>query len=145
MDQQGRTGRTGRTGGTGGIAINGHLPRLAWLIAGFCCLAIGIIGIPLPLLPTTPFLLLAAFCFSRGSKRVHDWLLDHPRLGPPILAWRRYGAISRRAKLGAAVAMAAAFALSIVLGAPGFALVAQGIVLIGVGAFIFTRPGPPQD
>lgn len=133
MDQRGR------------IAVSGHLPRLAWLIAGFSCLVLGIIGIPLPLLPTTPFLLLAAFCFGRSSKRVHDWLLDHPRLGPPIAAWREHGAISRRAKVLAAVAMVAAFVLSIVLGAPGFALAAQGVVLIGVAIFIFTRPGLPQD
>ncbi len=120
-----------------------RLPRLAWLAAGSLCLAAGVIGIVLPLLPTTPFLLLAAFCFGRGSQRVHDWLLAHPRLGPPIEAWRRYGAISRRSKILAAAAMAAAFGASIILGAPRFALVAQAIVLVAVGSFIFTRPAPP--
>ncbi|MBI1762810.1 MAG: YbaN family protein [Acidobacteria bacterium] len=59
-----------------------------YLIAGWISVALGIIGIPTPLLPTTPFLLLAAFCFARGSQRWHDWLVNHRVLGAYITAFR---------------------------------------------------------
>ena len=72
--------------------------RLLWLAAGVLSLATGIVGIFLPLLPTTPFVLLAAFCLSRGSSRAERWLLSHPRLGPLVSDWRASRAIPLRAK-----------------------------------------------
>lgn len=116
--------------------------RLAWQAAGALFLLLGLLGIPLPLLPTTPFLLLAAFCFARGSDRLHDWLVGHPRLGPPIEAWRRDRAISRQAKVMAGAAMLASLAISLVIGAPPYAVGLQAVVLVGVGLFLFTRPEP---
>jgi uncharacterized protein len=102
--------------GTGGattrvrrIAAERDLFRAAWLVSGLVAMALGLVGIVLPLLPTTPFLLLAAFCFARSSPALHDWIIHHPRLGPPLRDWRHHGAISRRAKI-AAIAMLA-FAL----------------------------------
>ena len=122
---------------------NGAARRLLWRGAGAIALALGILGIPLPLLPTTPFLLLAAFCFSRGSERLHDWLVTHPRLGPPIHQWREHGAISRRAKTLAGLTMLAAFLGAWAAGAPREALMIQIGVLCLVALFIFTRPAPP--
>lgn len=72
--------------------------RWLWLAAGVVSLGVGIVGIALPVLPTVPFVLLAAFCFSRGCRRCEEWLLDHPRLGPPIHAWRRNHSVPLRAK-----------------------------------------------
>ena len=123
---------------------NGAARRMLWRVAGAVALALGILGIPLPLLPTTPFLLLAAFCFSRGSERLHDWLVTHPRLGPPIHQWREHGAISRRAKALAGLAMLAAFLAAWAAGAPRGALTIQIGVLCLVALFIFTRPAPPE-
>lgn len=75
--------------------------RLPWLIAGALALALGVLGIFLPLLPTTPFVLLAAFCFARGSARCEAWLLGHPRFGPMVRDWRTYRAVPLRAKQAA--------------------------------------------
>jgi uncharacterized protein len=72
--------------------------RAVWLVAGALALATGFVGIFLPLLPTTPFVLLAAFCFARGSPRCEAWLLAHPRFGPMIRNWRDHRAIPLRAK-----------------------------------------------
>jgi uncharacterized membrane protein YbaN (DUF454 family) len=72
--------------------------RVSWSVAGVVSLALGVIGIFLPLLPTTPFVLLAAFCFSRGSDRIEAWLLAHPRFGPMVVDWRARRAVPLRAK-----------------------------------------------
>ena len=80
--------------------------RHLWMAFGWASLSMGAIGVVLPLLPTTPFLILAAYCFSRSSQRLHAWLLNHPILGPPIENWRAHRAISGRAKLSALAAMA---------------------------------------
>ena len=72
--------------------------RLLWLAAGALSLVAGVVGIFLPLLPTTPFLLLAAFCFSRGSTRCERWLVEHPRFGPMVRQWRAQRVIPLRAK-----------------------------------------------
>lgn len=72
--------------------------RALWATAGLVALATGIVGAFLPLLPTTPLVLLAAFCFSRSSARLERWLVEHRHFGPMILDWRARRAIPRRAK-----------------------------------------------
>jgi len=116
----------------------------AWRIAGLVSLAIGVIGIFLPLLPTTPLLLLAAYCFGRGSERLLKWLLEHPRLGPPIREWREHRIISRKAKVMAGVAMILVVVVSIVMDVPRAILITQIIVLGLASTFIFTRPSSPR-
>lgn len=73
--------------------------RGLWMAAGALALATGIVGIVLPLLPTTPFVILAAFCFTRGNQRWERWLLRHPRFGPMLRAWRARRVIPWPAKL----------------------------------------------
>lgn len=118
--------------------------RALWLAMGGLFLGLGLLGVVLPVLPTTPFLLLAAGCFAKSSPRLHGWLLSHRLFGPPIRNWEENGAISRPAKRLAAGSMAAVFALSVVLGLSWKVLLAQG-VLIAVGAgFVLTRPDGPS-
>lgn len=128
-----------------GRGTGGPLRRAAWVTLGVTSLILGLIGIVVPLLPTTPFILLSAFAFERSSDRLHNWLMAHPRFGPPIESWRRYGAISRRAKKLALIAMLAVFLLSVVLAAPIYVIAVQALVLSAVGAFILTRPLPPDE
>jgi len=123
----------------------GRAARLAWQLAGLFFVALGLIGIPLPLLPTTPFLLLALYCFARSSPRLHDWLLHHPKLGPALRAWQRHRAIPRRAKILAGAMMAASLVLSLLLAVPAYAIGLQALALAGAAAFVFTRPSPPPD
>ncbi|MBP0480915.1 YbaN family protein [Sagittula salina] len=111
-----------------------------WTLAGVIALALGLIGIVLPLMPTTVFLLLAGFCFTKGSPRLRRWLETHPRLGPPVLAWEQTGAIARRHKRLAVAMMAATFALCAALGLPLWVLGLQAACLLGAGTYVWTRP-----
>jgi uncharacterized membrane protein YbaN (DUF454 family) len=117
--------------------------RLTWLVIGVVALALGALGIALPLLPTTPLVLLAAFAFARSSDRLHQWLLEHEIFGALIDNWRRYGAISRRAKIVSVISMAAILVLSLVMAAPTHVIVIQVVVLGFAAAFILSRPLPP--
>ena len=116
------------------------MARAAWFSFGILALVLGLIGIVLPLLPTVPFLLLAAFCFAKSSDRWHDWLVDHPKLGPPIRDWRESGAINRKAKRLATLSVIAAFGISVLLGVAAYALTIQAVVLTCVMIFIWSRP-----
>lgn len=106
--------------------------RLFLIAAGVVSLGTGIAGVFIPLLPATPFLLLAAACFARSSPRLYQWLIRHPVLGRHILSYRRYRAIGARTRLGALLAL---------WGTIGYAVVAVteswwiriALVLIAVG------------
>ena len=73
--------------------------RYLLLAIGHVFLVVGVIGIFVPILPTTPFLLLAAWCYSLGSAAFEDWLLNHKYLGPPIVAWRTHRVVRPGAKI----------------------------------------------
>jgi len=115
---------------------------MLWLRLGLSAVALAMIGVVLPLLPTVPFLLLAAFCFARSSDRLHTWLLDHAIFGPLITAWIDTRSISQTAKHYAAISIITIFSLSVILRLKFGLLVLQGVILSGVLAFIWTRPTP---
>ncbi len=119
--------------------------RALWLTLGLASTACGIVGVVLPLVPTTPFLLLAAYAFARSSPRLHNWLLTHPRMGPPIARWNNHGAINRRVKLAAVAVMAATFLMSAIFGVAGIILLIQAITLGGAATFVLTRPDGPRS
>jgi uncharacterized membrane protein YbaN (DUF454 family) len=114
--------------------------RIVWFISGCVSLALGTIGIVLPLLPTVPFLLLAALCFAKSSDRTHQWLINHRIFGPPIQDWQQSGTIRRPAKILATLSILAAFIISLFLGIAWWALSLQAIVLTCVSIFIWSRP-----
>ncbi|PPB82653.1 hypothetical protein LV82_00592 [Albidovulum inexpectatum] len=116
--------------------------RPVWTVGGLVALALGLAGIALPLLPTVPFLLLAALCFARGSEYLHDWLLTHPRLGPPIHDWQERGAVSRRAKWAATLFMLIAIAVPAAIGVALWITIVQGATLGAVALFLWSRPEP---
>lgn len=118
--------------------------RSFWLMAGLLVLGLGLLGVVLPVLPTTPFLLLAAACFAKSSPRLHRWLLGHPVFGPPIRNWVENSAITRPAKRLAVGTMATVFALSLVLGLSWKILLAQAVLMGAGAAFILARPDGPS-
>ena len=103
-------------------------------------MGLAFIGVVLPLLPTVPFLLLAAFFFARSSARLHHLLLSHRTFGPMIEDWQNRGAIRLGAKKAATLSVAAVFLLSLVMQLPGYVLMIQAVTLGGVMVFIWTRP-----
>lgn len=115
------------------------MKRPLFLAAGIASVALGGLGILLPVLPTVPFLLLAAFCFARSNPAWERRLLDHPRWGPPIVEWRQRGAIGRSAKLAALTALVASAVLGLALLAFPWSWIPAAACAF-VGLWIWTRP-----
>lgn len=89
------------------------MQRLIFNLIGGLSLCLGFIGIFLPVLPTTPFVLLASACFMRGSPRFHLWLHQHPTFGPIIDNWHQHRAVTKKVKLRGSIAMLLSFSFSI--------------------------------
>ncbi len=89
--------------------------RIVFAVIGTFALAIGVLGIVLPILPTTPFLLLAAACYARASSRLYGWLLGQSALGPIITRWRETGSLAPGVKARAIVIVVATFTVSFLL------------------------------
>ena len=113
--------------------------RIFWLTVGYVSLALGFAGVILPLLPTTPFLILSAFGFSKSSPRFEKWLLEHRQFGPAIRSWRRNRAVPRRAKILASVFMGLALIGGYWAGLETV-LYIQIVVFAAVLIFLWTRP-----
>jgi len=116
------------------------------LAVGGLCLVLAVLGILLPLLPATPFLLLAAACFARSSERLHAWMLRHPRFGHLLEDWESQGAIRPGAKRTATLAILLSPALPLALTRiPRVSKVAPGASRAGALAVTWTRPeGSPR-
>ncbi|MCE9678650.1 YbaN family protein [Shewanella sp. AS1] len=85
------------------------------LLIGCLSLALGLIGIFVPLLPTVPFILLASFCFARSSQRLHQWLISHPWFAQALQDWEEQGGIRKDLKRKAYIMTSLSFMVSIVL------------------------------
>ena len=116
-----------------------------WLLLtlALASLALGIVGIFIPLLPTVPFILLAAWAAARSSPRLSHWLETHPRMGPWIRDWRAGGAVSRRAKWAATLAMTASAGVMLIWVGPRWHVGFGVATMTGVGIWLWRRPELP--
>ncbi|HVJ63274.1 MAG TPA: YbaN family protein [Tahibacter sp.] len=128
------------------MSYSARAVRIGYLVLGCVLLALGVIGLVLPLMPTTIFLILAAACFGRSSPRLEAKMLAHPRFGPTLRQWREQGAISARGKTLACTGMA--------LGVASFWFFAKPGVWLGIGgtavfalcaAYVLSRPAPRTE
>jgi uncharacterized protein len=118
--------------------------RLSFAALGSFFLLLGITGIFLPLLPTTPFLLLATACYARSSHRFYNWLLNHAAFGPLIIEWRTYRSIPKRIKLYAIATMILTFGSSILFFVKN-GKVQIALVILGVALAIWLYRIPSRD
>jgi uncharacterized membrane protein YbaN (DUF454 family) len=119
-----------------------HTKRILFLLAGLTAVALAVLGVFLPLLPTTPFLLLAAYCFSNSSVRLHGWLLNHRVFGQMIRDWEEHGVIRTKIKVLATTSMLVLVSYPLVF--MEFAIAIKAVVVMSilcVNIFIWTRPG----
>ena len=120
--------------------------RFFWLTMGHLAVAVGFIGIFLPVLPTTPFLILAAWAYSKGSVRFESWLLNHPVAGAPIRAWREQGVIPTRAKIISVFMMTISIVVALSYPTiPWWGKIGSVGTILGAMLFVVTRPSVASD
>jgi len=118
--------------------------KLFWLLTGLASIAIAAVGVVLPLLPATPFLLIAAFAFARSSTRLNRWLREHRSFGPMIDDWHRDGSIDYKVKRTSIIVILMTPVITWLFGAPLWIISGQIVVLSAAATFILTRPSPPN-
>jgi uncharacterized membrane protein YbaN (DUF454 family) len=115
--------------------------RGIFFIFGWMALGLGFIGAFLPLLPTTPFVLLAAYLFSKSSTKWHNWLLSHPTFGSSIRDWQEHRLISKRSKVIAITAITLSFSLSLFVTSHNV-YINVFLIMVAVGVIIFILSCP---
>ena len=114
--------------------------KMVWFVIGLVALVLGGIGVFLPILPTTPFIILAAFAFGKSIPAWRRWLLNNKTFGPIIEDWEETGAIAPRYKIMATTMMIAALALSFYLAIKPVIIGVQALCMLVAFGFIITRP-----
>jgi uncharacterized membrane protein YbaN (DUF454 family) len=124
--------------------------RFVWKALGAFFFVLGIVGMFVILLPTTPFLLLAVACYARGDPAMRARLLSHRRYGPSLRAWFDHGIVSRRAKVLATVLMSAGISIGLAVARPHWGVsLALAASATAVAVWLWMRPererdGPPR-
>ncbi len=116
--------------------------QLLWRLLALLSLGAGLVGLFLPVMPTVPFVLLAAWAAGRGWPRLEAWLLAHPVFGHPIRDWRERGAVTRRAKRLAVGMMACSAVILWFVPVPGWLRGGVYAVLLAVSVWLWRRPEP---
>ncbi|MCU7942259.1 MAG: YbaN family protein [Candidatus Thiodiazotropha sp. (ex Cardiolucina cf. quadrata)] len=119
-----------------------NLTRWAALILAYLFLALAVIGVILPGLPTVPFLLLAAWFAAKGSERLHRWLYAHPHFGKLLVDWEQQGAISRSSKVIAVILLVVAWVVMYLRISSPWVMAGLTALFISIMAFLLTRPEP---
>jgi len=114
--------------------------NLFYLLLAYLCTGLGVLGAFLPVLPTTPFLLLAAWSAARGSPALHRWLYAHPRFGAPLIAWERNRAVPVSAKILSTVFMTISWLIMLWRTDTLLVPVVTGVLFLAVAAYLLTRP-----
>ncbi|MEO7454463.1 MAG: YbaN family protein [Fimbriimonadales bacterium] len=112
---------------------------------GFISVGCGVVGLFLPVWPSTVFFIIAAALFAKSNPRAEKWLLDHPAIGPGLRLWREQKAISNGAKIMATIVIAVTFAFSIYFVSIVWLKIALVVFALGLIAFICTRPSPKKE
>jgi len=122
------------------------LRRTTFKLLGAGCAGLGILGAFLPILPSTIFFILAAACFARSSPALEAKILNHPVFGPPVVAWREHGAITRKAKTFAVSGMAFGYGMFFYTASPALWLaLLVGIFIAACAVYVLSRPSGPKD
>jgi len=120
------------------------MARLAALILAYFFLALAIVGIFLPGLPTVPFLLLTAWFAARGSDRLHSWLYAHPHLGKLLIDWEQQKAISRTSKVIAVIMLTASWAVMYHRLDNVWLLAGIAVLFAVIATYLVSRPEPSK-
>jgi uncharacterized protein len=130
------------------VETSGLSRPVRWLLktVAVVSLVLAVVGAFLPIMPTVPFILLAAWAATRSSPRLSQWLENHPRMGPPIREWRQGGVVRRSAKWYATVMMSFSAVMLAIVARPWWVPVSAITVMSAVGLWLWQRPEhpPPQ-
>ncbi|MCG8048046.1 MAG: YbaN family protein [Candidatus Thiodiazotropha endolucinida] len=117
-----------------------NLTRWAALVLAYLFLALAVIGVILPGLPTVPFLLLAAWFAAKGSERLHRWLYAHPHFGKLLVDWEQQGAISRSSKVAAVILLIVAWVVMYLRISSPWVMAGLTALFVSIMVFLLTRP-----
>ncbi|MDP2226895.1 MAG: YbaN family protein [Moraxellaceae bacterium] len=116
------------------------MAALLYRVLGLVALGLGVAGAFLPLLPTTIFLIIAAWAFGKSAPRLRARLYAHKRFGPTLRAWDRHGAIPPRAKLAAVIGMGLSLVMVMLTATSAWVPMAVGVILTFCALYVLTRP-----